>query len=137
VKAIIIDTNILFSALLGKNEKFREILLATEKVKLYTSKYALVELFKYKEKIRKYSNLNDEEVLELLYSLLKNINRIDLSTITDESLKRAFYLCKDIDEKDIPFVAITIELDGVLWTRDKKLITGLKTKDFTAFFEIR
>ena len=74
MKAIIIDTNILFSALLGKNEKFRDILLATEKVKLYTSKYALVELFK----------------------------------------------CKDIDEKDIPFVAITIELNGALWTGDKK-----------------
>ena len=49
---------------------------------------------------------------------------------------KAFDLCKDIDEKDIPFVAVTIELDGLFWTGDKELRNGLESKGFTSFFEI-
>jgi len=37
----------------------------------------MVELFKYKGKISRYSNLSEEAILELLYNLLKNINSID------------------------------------------------------------
>jgi len=136
LKVIIVDTNILFSTLLGKNKKIRDILLSQENINLYSSKYAIVELFKYKEKIHKYSAFDEDEILELLYILLKKIHIFDENTLTDESLKKAFDLCKDIDEKDIPFVAVTIELDGLLWTGDKELKNGLKSKGFNSFFEI-
>ncbi len=136
MKIVIVDTNILFSTLLGKNKKFRDVLLFPKNITLYSCKYAIVELFKYKEKIQKYSSLDDDEILELLYNLLKKINLFDDNTLTEESLKKAFDLCKDIDEKDIPFVAVTIELDGLLWTGDKKLKNGLKSKGFNSFFEI-
>ena len=136
MKTIIVDTNILFSTLLGKNKKFRDILLSQENINLYSCKYTIVELFKYKEKIQKYSSLNEDGILELLYNLLKKINLFDENTLTEESLKKAFDLCKNIDEKDIPFVAVTIELDGLLWTGDKKLRNGLESKGFNSFFEI-
>lgn len=136
MKAIIVDTNILFSTLLGKNKKFRDILLSQENVNLHSCKYAIVELFKYKEKIQKYSAFDEDEILELLYNLLKKIHIFDENTLTEESLKKAFDLCKDIDEKDIPFVAVTIELDGLIWTGDKELKNGLQSKGFNSFFEI-
>jgi len=136
LKAIIVDTNILFSALLGKNKKFRDILLSQENVNLHSCKYAIVELFKYKEKIQKCSAFDEDEILELLYNLLKKIHIFDENTLTEESLKKAFDLCNDIDAKDIPFVAITIELDGLIWTGDKELKNGLKSKGFNSFFEI-
>ncbi|RLD61014.1 MAG: DNA-binding protein, partial [Bacteroidetes bacterium] len=90
----------------------------------------------YKEKIQKYSSFDEGEILELLYNLLKNIHLFDENTLTKESLKIAFDLCNDIDLKDIPFVAVTIELDGLLWTGDKKLKNGLKIKGFNSFYEI-
>ena len=31
---------------------------------------------------------------------------------------------------DLPFVALTIYLDGLLWTGDKKLLKGLAVKGF-------
>ena len=136
MKPIIVDTNILFSALLGKNKKFRDTILSQENVNIHSSKYTIVELFKYKEKIQKYSNLNEDEILELLYNLLKKIHLFDEETLSDESLKKAFDLCNDIDKKDIPFVAVSIELDGLLWTGDKELKNGLKSKGFNSFFEI-
>ena len=30
------------------------------------------------------------------------------------SIKKAYTLCKDIDEKDTPYVALTLELDGLM-----------------------
>jgi predicted nucleic acid-binding protein len=131
---IIVDTNILFSALLGKNNLLRDRLL-NPKETLYSCKFIMVELFKYKEKISRYSNLSEEAILELLYNLLKNINFIDEHTLTQECLKQAHSLCHDIDEKDTPFVALTMELNGVLWTYDKKLKQGLARKGFTRFLE--
>ena len=136
MKIIIVDTNILFSTLLGKNKKFRDVLLSQENVNLYSCKYAIVELFKYKEKIQKYSSFAEDEILELLYNLLKKINLFDENTLTEESLEKAFDLCEDVDEKDILFVAVTIELNGLLWTGDKKLKNGLESKGFNSFFEI-
>jgi predicted nucleic acid-binding protein len=39
--------------------------------------------------------------------------------ISDTSLTRAYQLCKDVDMKDVPFVASPLELDGLVWTGDK------------------
>ncbi|MBN2011811.1 DNA-binding protein [candidate division KSB1 bacterium] len=136
MKAIIVDTNIIFSTLLRRNKKIRDIFFSQENVHLYSCKYAIVELFTFKEKIQKYSALNEDELLDLLSNLLKKIHIFDENTLNEECLKNAYKLCHDIDEKDIPFVAVTMELDGLLWTGDKKLVKGLKLKGFNAFFEI-
>ncbi len=51
-----------------------------------------------------------------------------------QSLQKSWLLVKDLDPKDMLFVALTIELDGLLWTGDLKLRTGLAAKGFEAFF---
>lgn len=48
----------------------------------------------------------------------------------------AYRLCRDVDEKDTPYVALSIHLDGQLWTDDMVLKTGLKRKGFSSFFEL-
>lgn len=133
MKPIIVDTNVVFSALLGKNKALRDKLLEMEHA-FYSCKFIMVELFKYKEKIQRYSTLPEEAILELLYNLLKNIHFVDEYSLTPTSLKQAYDLCHDIDEKDIPFIALTIELNGLLWTYDKKLKQGLENKGFYAFW---
>jgi len=136
LKKVIVDTNILFSALLGKSKKIRNIILTEKEVTFYFCNFVFVELFKYKEIIQKKSSLEEDEILELLHNLLKKIKIFNEESVTDESLQKAFDLCKDVDEKDTPFISITIELDGLLWTRDKELKIGLKSKGFDSFFEI-
>jgi predicted nucleic acid-binding protein len=70
---VIVDTNILFSALLKTRSKFAEILLATEN-DFFVCESVLVELFKYKEKIVKASALSEDEIIQLYHIYLKRIH---------------------------------------------------------------
>jgi predicted nucleic acid-binding protein len=133
---VIVDTNIIFSALLKKNSFFGE-LLPRDPVDYMIPKFAYIELFKYKEKIAKLSRLSEDELLEVLYRLLKNIDIFDEEMITTNTLREAYELVKDVDEKDMIFTALTIEVDGYLWTADEKLKNGLIRKGFNRFFDYR
>lgn len=46
----------------------------------------------------------------------------------------AWRLCRDVDEDDVAYVALTLELNGDLWTSDHGLEVGLRKKGFTRFF---
>jgi len=130
---IVIDSNIVFSMLL-KNNKFFNI-LQKENKKFVIPKFLFVEIFKYKEKISKYSKLYEEEILEVLYEILKSVTIVDEDLISNKSYKIAYDLVKDVDEKDIVFIALCIEFNAQLWTGDKKLIKGLKEKNFLNFYK--
>ena len=125
---IVIDSNIIFSCLLKDNPFFTFITSSTET--FIIPKFAIVELFKYKEKISKFSKLKEDEILEVFYTLLKKINIYDETLISKNSYKKAYEIVKDIDEKDIVFIALCIEFDAKLLTGDKKLIEGLKKKGY-------
>lgn len=130
---IILDTNIIFSALLHKENKFKDIILNRDDLSFYTCNFLILEIFKYKEKIVKSSNSKDD-VLNILSLLLHNISFFNQDLVSIDSRQNAFDLCKGIDEKDIPFVALALELDGLLWTGDKRLISGLLNRGFNNFF---
>ena len=82
----------------------------------------------------KYSQLSEEDVLTTFYSLIKAIEFYNEDLISTSSLRSAYELCSNIDEKDTVFVALTLELEGYLWTGDKKLKNGLLSKGFNRFF---
>ena len=104
---IIVDTNILFASLRSKNSKFRNILMNRD-FSFYTPNFLVVEIFKHKERILKKAKTTEKEVYEFLYKVLKRINFVNEEMITIENVERGYELCKDIDEKDTPFVALTL-----------------------------
>lgn len=67
-------------------------------------------------------------------SIIEKIKFIPTEYIGVESRQRAYDLCKDIDVKDIPFLALAIDLNVPLWTGDRKLKDGLKSKGFNNFY---
>jgi len=95
-------------------------------------KFGFVELFKHKERICKHSH---DEILEVLYELIRHIDFFDENTISVDALQKSWELVKDVDPKDMLFVALTIEMNGLLWTGDTKLRLGLEAKGFRAFFD--
>ncbi|WP_456474548.1 PIN domain-containing protein [Candidatus Pyrohabitans sp.] len=136
MKRIILDTNILFSSLLPASREIRDVILLSENFEFYSCNYAIVEMFKHKSKIVESAKIDEYKILEILHKILKAITFIREDSVSEFSLKRAYELCHDVDEKDIPFIALTIELDGLLWTGDRKLKTKLVEKGFDKFFEI-
>ena len=132
-KPVIVDTNIVFSALLKSRSSFMDFLLTAPK-KFYISELLIIEIFKHKEKIVEYSELSEQEIAKFYYLLLSKVHIFKEEVISIGNWRAAHDLCKDVDEADTPFVALTFELDGLLWTGDKILKEGLKQKGFDKFF---
>jgi predicted nucleic acid-binding protein len=40
-----------------------------------------------------------------------------------------------VDEQDTPYIALTLHLDGHLWTEDARLKHALRAKGFDSFYE--
>ena len=134
---VIVDTNIIFSALLREDNKYVNMLIKNDdNHDFYGVYFTIVELFKHKERIIKYSKLNEDEVLEVLYELLKHIHIINNDIISIAAWKQAVNLVHDVDMKDVPHVALTIELEGKLWTNDVELKNGLRAKGFDDFIDL-
>lgn len=134
MKTVIVDTNILFAAMRSANSRLRVILDRTD-LKFYTPNFLVVEIFKHKEKILNKSKASEDEIYEFLNQLLRKVQFVSEENLSLGNIIQAYKLCNEIDEKDTLFVALTLELEGKLWTRDEVLKAGLIKKGFTSFFE--
>jgi|JI10StandDraft_1071094.scaffolds.fasta_scaffold462386_3 predicted nucleic acid-binding protein len=132
---VVIDTNVVFKALRLKYSSIREV-LNQGTYHFYAPKFLLVEIFKHKEKLLKNNRQPEDEFYEYLNLLLQRITFVNEDIISIGNYLEAYRLCKDIDEKDVPFVALTIQLGCELWTYDEPIREGLKQKGFNHFFEI-
>ena len=97
--------------------------------------FVVVELFKHKERLSVVAKLNEDELLETLHTLVSRLEFASEANIPVGTWMEAYRLCKDVDEKDTPYIALTLHLDGRFWTDDTTLKTALRAKGFTAFFE--
>jgi predicted nucleic acid-binding protein len=130
-RKIIIDSNILFSALLNLDSKIGQILLIGDKYfDFYAPGYIREEIFEYKDKIMKHSRMNEIEFIETYELLMHGIRVMNSKLIPPEFYSKALNLCKDVDVDDTIFVALSEYLRARLWTGDKKLKNGLKQKGY-------
>ncbi len=134
MRPVVVDTNIIFSALLREQSQFLQLLL-DGKHDFFVCELILMELFKHKEKIIRLSQLSENEVIKLYYLLLKRLHVYKEELITAENWRQAYRLCESVDGDDTPHVALTLELEGLLWTGDSKLKAGLQRQGFKRFFE--
>jgi predicted nucleic acid-binding protein len=128
---IIVDTNIVFSAILNSSGAIGKILLSpNEHFQFYSCEFLRVEISKHRNKIQKRTRLSVEEVEELERIVTKNISFINDYLIPDKIIAETEILLAAIDLNDTPFVALATHLKAKLWTGDKELISGLKAKKF-------
>ena len=131
---VVVDTNIVFSAILNSQSWIGQILLYSDKsIKFYSPRFLQIEIQNHFQKINNHTKLNDSEIHELLDALYTKIHFISEELIPKETLLIADELTRDIDYDDVMFVALTIHFSCKLWTGDKALMSGLKQKGFKKF----
>lgn len=126
----VIDSNIIFSAIISGKQFYVDIIQSNE---FYTPDIVFIELEKYETRIIEKSRLPIEDFRKFVKMLFEEIVVIPKMAISKENWQKAYNLCKDVDEKDTPFIALSIELSMPLWTNDKSLTEGLKTRNFNQF----
>lgn len=131
---VVVDTNLFFSALRTPHNRVRDTLDRSD-LRFFAPNFLVVEIFKYKEEIVRKSKAEESEVYELLTLLLQKITFVNEEAISLGNLIHAHKLCADIDEKDSLFVALTLDLTGKYWTRDRRIREGLERKGFNQFFD--
>lgn len=132
MKKVVVDTNILFSAILNNKSNIAQIILTGfNDFQFYAPEYIRYEILKHKKKICKLACISEIEFLEIYELLLKHLSIIDLRLVPFEYYQKAEILCVDIDIDDTPFVALALYVEGIIWTGDLKLSKSLIKKGFT------
>lgn len=130
---IVVDSNILFAALLRGNDSILHRLLH-KNVEVYAPQVLLEEVFNHASTILSHTRLAPDRLFLLFSQLLSHITFIPEGLLSIENRKTAYRLCKDYDEHDSLFVAVALEMDATYWTRDN-IRRHLMKQGFTAFFE--
>ena len=123
---IVLDSNILFSALISGKELYIDIF---KLLQIYVPDFIFREISKYEDRIIKKTKV-DQEFVFFVRELFSEITVIPKLGISQENYKKALSLCAEIDHKDTAYLALSIELNIPLWTNDKVLIRGLIDKGY-------
>ena len=128
---IIVDTNIVFSAILNAGSRIGKILLLSKKhFQFYSCNYLQTEIQRHRNRLLNLTKLSDDELTELIALVTHSITFIDERLLPGELLSATETLLQSIDPNDTPFVALTTHLEGKLWTGDMQLYRGLKLKQY-------
>lgn len=114
---IIIDTNILISALI-RDSLTRRIIIGSGMNFVYPE-ISMNEIRKHEKMIREKSGLTDKELDRLLVSILDYVILVPTEVIK-EHLSEAKSIMLDIDPKDVVFIAAALSFENsIIWSDDK------------------
>ena len=130
----IIDTNILYSALISPQGEVAKILKERKKIQFLVPDYLLEEIEEHLSDIVTITKKTKNQIKTTFSSLLLGLTILTSENISKEILIEAAFLTKDIDEDDIPFIAFHLQYKHKIWSLDKKLINGLTAKGCAHFF---
>lgn len=126
---IVVDTNIVFSAILNTNSKIARIILQPKStLNLYSTDQLQYELAEHWNKLKTLSKYSEIELHKVSTLITSRIKFISVEFIPLKLLLKTEVLTRDIDIDDTEFVALTEHIRGKLWTGDKTLAKGLVRK---------
>ncbi len=128
---VVIDTNIVFSALLNRYSNIGDIILNSQDTFIfYGCAYLKAEIEEHKHKIIDLAGYDLADYDEIEALIFDQIEFLSESDIPFEYWRTAADLVRDIDLDDIAFVTMSLYFDIKIWTGDKPLINGLMKKGF-------
>jgi predicted nucleic acid-binding protein len=108
---IIIDTNIIFSALLNSNSRISKILLnSKDHFQFYSCEYLKTEMLRHWKKLLKLTKLTEIELTELEEIITNKITFINERLLPQELLLKTEKQLESIDSNDTAFVTLTKHL---------------------------
>lgn len=105
---VVIDTNIVFSAILNTNSKLSKIILHPKSsVNLYSTEQLEYELAEHWSKLKRLSKYSEIELHKAVALISTKIKFINVAFIPRTLFLKAEELTNDIDIDDTEFVALT------------------------------
>lgn len=133
---LVVDTNIVISGLITPNGTISKLILKDlVGSKLICPDFLFDEIVSKFDKIKQLTSLDGEQIMEMVFRLVKRIDFINNDLIDNKYQQLSYQLVKDIDKKDLLFVALSLQTGYKLWTGDKKLMDGLRLKGFNNFID--
>jgi predicted nucleic acid-binding protein len=128
---IVVDTNMMYSAILNTSSKIAKIILNSKpSLNFYSTEMLLTEIEEHKDEIKDYTEYSDFEFNKIVWMLTKPIHFINVKLIPKSIIRQAEELTRDVDIDDMEFVALTEHLKGHLWSGDGELKKGLLKKNW-------
>ena len=129
---IVVDTNIVFSALLNTNSIIGDLLLNSDEVfEFYSCNLLKEEIITHQTKLLSISKLTQMQLNALCQKIFAKIHFISEEIIPFEYWQIALPFVRDVDMDDIAFVALNELLGAKLLTGDKKLLEAIRAKGYT------
>ena len=114
---LVVDANVLISALISSTGKTSEILFS-DKIKAYAPEYLLEEIKIHEKEILEKSKLSKDEFEVLLSLFTSTLKIVPFSEFKDFD-KKASEICPD--PNDTEYFALALKLKCPLWSNDKRL----------------
>jgi len=112
----VIDTNILFSAMVKKSIT-RKIILS-DTFELYVPEYLFTEINKHKDLILHKAKISGKDFIALL-TLFQKHTKIVKREVYQDKTPVAEEVMKGIDITDSPFLALALRLNYPIWSNDE------------------
>jgi len=126
---VIVDANIVFSAILNTNSKIADILFNSKGIIDFVAPdFLLTEISKYHRKISLASKLPIDEVLRVESKVIRPVQFISGYQIPESIWIKSEQIVLDIDPKDTAYLAFSFYFKCKIWTGDKELKAGLLRK---------
>jgi len=123
---LVVDTNIVFSAVLNSNSRIARILIAGKRhFEFHSCAFLHTELLRHRLKLKALTGLSDKEMVEVIDKTTANIRFVDEATLSAWLILDTERVLARSDLKDVPFVALARKERAKLWTGDKALVRGL------------
>ncbi|MDZ7899006.1 MAG: PIN domain-containing protein [Arcicella sp.] len=127
MRDFILDANVLMSMLISGKAVYKSLL---KEYTFFSSDFAFIEIEKYKFVIQNKTKNDTENFRNFSYYLFSHVHFIPTYLIEDDVKQKALKLVEDVDIKDVAYVALSIQLDLPLLTRDIPLYEGLRKKGY-------
>ena len=125
---LVIDTNILFSALIKIG--FTREIITNSNINFLFPEQGLEEIYFYKSEIIRKAKINEKEFDILLLRLLKYVKLIPTKIFINFKYK-ADKIIGHIDKNDTIFIAVALALNCSVWSDDKHFKKQREVRIFT------